>query len=134
MARTHGRFGVLYLGATNGGTATNIGFVSAFTVSAQTDFPDVTAMGDTGHVYVSGLPDTQGTFNGFWDAATATVFFVAARDGLSRKMYLYPAGSSANYWYGDVLLDCQFDSSVTDAIKVTSNWRASTAITPIGTI
>ena len=134
MARTHGRFGVIYVGATNGGTATNLANVSDWSLSGATDFVDVTALGDTGKVYVSGLLDTSGSFSGFWDSAVTTLFYTAARDGLSRKMYLYPGGSSANYWYGDILLDASFSGSVSDAIKVTANWKAASAITPIGTV
>jgi hypothetical protein len=69
-----------------------------------------------------------------WDSATTTTFQTAARDGLSRKCYLYPGGSSANYWYGDILLDASFQGSVDDAVMVTANWRAAGAISINGTV
>ena len=130
----HGRFGVLYLGATNGSTAVNQSNLKAWTLDGATDFVDVTCMGDSNKSYVAGIPDTQGSFEGVWDSATTTIFYAAARDGLSRKMYLYPGGSSANYWYGDILLDSSFNSSVDDAVMVSANWRSAGALTAFGTV
>lgn len=130
----HGRFGVLYVGATNGGTATNQPNVRSWNLDGVTDFVDVTCMGDSNHAYVAGIPDSSGSFAGVWDSATTTLFYTAARDGLSRKMYLYPGGSSANYWYGDILLDASFAGGVEDAVMVTANWRAAGAITVVGSI
>ena len=130
----HGRFGVLYLGATNGGTAVNQANLKSWSLDGSTDFVDVTCMGDSNKSYVAGIPDTTGSFEGVWDSATATIFYTAARDGLSRKMYLYPGGSSANYWYGDVLFDASFAGGVDDAVMVSANWRSAGALTPIGTV
>lgn len=130
----HGRFGVLYLGATNGGTATNVSILQDWSLGGTTDFAEVTCIGDSNKSYVAGIPDTSGSFSGVWDSAATTIFFTAAQDGLSRKMYLYPGGSSANYWYGDILLDSNFTGSSTDAVKVTANWKAAGAITKTGTL
>lgn len=130
----HGRFGILYLSAANGGTAVNQPNLKSWTLDGATDFADVTCMGDSNKSYVAGIPDTSGSFEGVWDSATTTTFYAAARDGLSRKMYLYPGGSSANYWYGDILLDSSFNGSVDDAVMISANWRAAGALTPIGTV
>ena len=129
-----GRFGVVYIGAANGGTAVNMPNLRSWSLDGATDFIDVTCMGDSNHSYVSGIPDSSGAFNGVWDSATATVFYTAARDGLSRKMYLYPGGSSANYWYGDILLDSNFQGAWDSAVEVAANWTAAGAITPIGIV
>jgi hypothetical protein len=130
----HGRGGVLYLGATNGGTATNFPALKSWDIDGETDFVDVTCMGDSNHSYVAGIPDTGGSFEAVWDSAATTIFYTAARDGLSRKMYLYPGGSSANYWYGDILLDSNHQGGIDDATMVSANWRAAGAITPIGIV
>jgi hypothetical protein len=130
----HGRFGVLYLSAANGGTATTFPNLESWTLDGTTEFDDVTCMGDSNHSYVAGIPDVSGSFNAVWDSATASVFFAAGADGLSRRMYLYPGGSSANYWYGDILLDSSFDGGIDGAVRVTANWKASGAITKQGTI
>ena len=129
-----GRFGVVYIGATNGGTAVNQPNLRSWSLDGATDFIDVTCMGDSNHSYVSGIPDSSGSFAGVWDSATTTLFYTAARDGLSRKMYLYPGGSSANYWYGDILLDSNFQGAWDSAVEVSANWKAAGAITPIGTV
>ena len=129
-----GRFGVVYIGAANGGTAVNQPNLRSWALDASTDFIDVTCMGDSNHSYVSGIPDSSGSFNGVWDSATSTVVYTAGRAGLSRRMYLYPGGSSANYWYGDILLDANFQGGIDDATSVSANWRAAGAITPIGTV
>jgi hypothetical protein len=130
----HGRFGVVYIGATNGGTAVNAPNLRSWSMDASTDFVPVTCMGDLTQSYVAGIPDASGSFAGVWDSATTTTFLTAARDGLSRKMYLYPGGSSANYWYGDILLDANFQGAQDSAVEISANWKAATAITPIGTI
>ena len=129
-----GRFGVVYLGATNGGTAVNQPNLRSWSLDGATDFIDVTCMGDSNHSYVSGIPDSSGAFNGVWDSATTTIFYTAARDGLSRKMYLYPSTlTPANYFFG-ILLDSSFSGAWDAAVEVTANWKAAGAITPIGTV
>jgi hypothetical protein len=130
----HGRFGIVYLGAANGGTAVNLPNLKSWSLDASTDFADVTCMGDSNKSYVSGIPDTVGSFDGVWDSATTTTFQTAARDGLSRKCYLYPGGSSANYWYGDILLDASFQGGIDDAVMVTANFRAAGAISINGIV
>jgi hypothetical protein len=130
----HGRFGVVYIGAANGGTAVNQPNLKSWSFDGATEFSPVTCMGDSSQSYVAGIPDATGSFEGVWDSATATVFFAAARDGLSRKMYLYPGGSSANYWYGDVLFDSNHSGGIDDAVLVSANWRGAGVITPIGIV
>src|SRR6476661_8141233 len=95
-----GRFGVVYIGAANGGTAVNQANLRSWSIDGSTDFIDVTCMGDSNHSYA------------------------AARDGLTRKMYLYPGGSSANYWYGDILLDSNFQGAWDSAVEISANWKA----------
>jgi hypothetical protein len=129
-----GRFGVVYIGATNGATAVNRGNITNWTFDYPNEQFDVTCMGDNNKTYVSGIPDATGGFDFVWDSATANVFYVAARDGLSRKMYLYPGGSSANYWYGDVLLSGTVTGGTGDAVRGSGSWQAASDITPIGTV
>jgi len=132
MAAVHGRSGVLYLGATNGGAAVNVSRLTDWSIDYATDFVEVTALNDTNKTYVSGLPDASGSFNGFWDSGATSTFQTAARDGLSRKMYLYPDGASTRYWYGDVLIDASFGGGVSAAISASANFRAASAVTPVG--
>jgi hypothetical protein len=130
----HGRFGVLYLSTSSTGAATNFANAVDWTFNADTPTSEVTCIGDSNQSFVAGIPNASGAFNGIWDSATASIWYAAARDGLSRKMYLYPGGSSANYWYGDVLFSFSGSGGIADAVKISGNWSAAGAITPIGVV
>lgn len=131
MPAAHGRSAVLYLSATNGGTAVRVSQLNNFSLNFATDKVEVSAFGDTNKTYVAGLPDASGSFAGFWDNAATSTFLSAARDGQSRRMYLYPDGNSARYWYGEILIDAGFSGSTTSAVGVTANFSAASAITPV---
>ena len=132
MARIAGRNGRLYAGITSAGTAESIAFLNSWAISFATDSFDVTAFGDTGKVYVSGLPDAQGTYGGFFDNAT-TQFYTAATDGVARKFYLYPDnGTTTTYWFGTALFDFNVDGSVEGPVTIQGKWNAASAVTKIG--
>ncbi|MDQ3106415.1 MAG: hypothetical protein M3Q68_01230 [Actinomycetota bacterium] len=132
MARIHGKSGRLYAAIASGGAAEPIAFLNAWTIDFSTDKADVTAFGDTNKVYSSGLPDSQGTFGGFYDTATAQLY-TASQDGVARKFYLYPDNATTGqYWYGTALFDFSVSGGVGDAVGVSGAWNAAGAITKIG--
>ena len=133
MARRHGRNGRVFLNLTSAGTAEPIAFLSSFSFAAATDKVDVTAFGDVGKVYVAGLPDSSGSFEGWYDDATVQTY-TAAVDGVARKMYLYPdfTTTPGQYWFGTVFPDFSVESSVDGAISISASWNAATAITKVG--
>jgi hypothetical protein len=132
MARKAGRRGRVYLGLTNGAAASPITYVSGWTIDFNTDKLEVTSMDDTNKVYVAGLPDSKGTFTGFFDDATAQAY-TAATDGLARNFYLYPDTSmSTQYYFGTILADFSVSTSVNDTIKFSSNWAAASPISKVG--
>lgn len=132
MARIHGRRGRVYLAILSGGTAEPIPFMSSFTIDFETEKAEVTAYGDNNKVYVAGLPDASGDFGGFYDDATAQTY-TAAVDGQPRKFYLYPSTLlNTQYWFGTILPDFSVDSSVDDAVSVTSSWNAASEIIKVG--
>ena len=132
MARIHGRSGRLYAGITSAGTAEPITFLNNWSIEFSVDFVDVTAFGDTNKIYVSGLPDAQGSFGGFFDNATAQMYTAAAA-GVARKFYLYPdTGSTGVYWFGTALFDFSVQASTTSAAEVSGNWRAASAVAKVG--
>jgi hypothetical protein len=132
MARIHGRSGRLYAGITSAGTAESIAFLNQWSIDFSVDFVDVTAFGDTNKTYVSGLPDAQGSFGGFYDTATAQLY-TAATDGVARKFYLYPDnGTTGQYWFGTGLFDFSVSSGVDAAATISGNWRAASAIAKVG--
>ena len=104
MARWHGRFSRVYMTLTSGGTAEPIAFTRSWSLNQVTDKVDVTALGDTGHVYVAGLPDASGEFAFWYDDATVQTY-TAAADGIARKFYLYPTSVTTQYFWGTMLAD-----------------------------
>lgn len=132
MARIHGRSGRLYAGISSAGTAEAIAFLNNWSLGNSVDFIEVTAFGDTNKTYVSGLPDNQGDFSGFYDTATAQLY-TAATDGIARKFYLYPDNSNTGqYWFGTALFDFSISGGVDKAVEVSGNWRAASQISKVG--
>lgn len=132
MARIAGRNATIYVAGASGAQASPLAFQSKFTFNAATDKIEVTAFGDTAKVYVAGLPDSSGTFSGFYDDATAQTY-TAASDGVARKVYIYPSTLTATqYWFGTAILDFSLDSDVAGAATVSASFAASTAFQKVG--
>lgn len=129
MSRIAGRRGRIYLGiASDTATAEPLPFMAAWSVSFATEKIDVTAQGDQTKVYVSGIPDAQGEWSGFFDDAT-NQSYTAAVDGLPRKFYLYPnTNDTTKYFWGTILPDLSVNSTVNGAVEMTASWAASTTI------
>src|SRR5215472_9266114 len=129
MARFHGRNGIVYLGLTSAGAATAVAFLTDWSLNKVVDKVDVTAMGDSNKIYVAGLPDASGDFNGWYDNATPQMY-AATTDGLPRNFYLYEdvTNSPSNYWFGTVLPDMSIAGGVTAAVSVKSTWNAASSI------
>lgn len=129
MARIHGRNGIVYVGLTNGAAASPINFQASWTMSMTVDRAEVTAFGDSNKVYVAGLPDASGDFNGFMDDATSQTY-IAATDGLPRNFYLYPNTTldPNTYWFGTILPDFSADGAVAAAVTAKSTWVAASKI------
>lgn len=132
MARIAGRNGRLYMALASGGTAEPVAFLNSWAISFAVGKIDVTSFGDTGMVYVSGLPDASGTYAGFFDNATAQMY-TAASDGVARKMYLYPDLTTASqYFSGTALFDMSIDGTVDGAVTISGSWAAASPIVKTG--
>jgi hypothetical protein len=133
MARIHGRKGRLYVGLANSGaTAEPVTFLNQWDIKFETDKEEVTAFGDTNKVYVSGLPDAQGSFAGFYDDTSAQLY-TAASDGAARKFYLYPTTDSTSvYFFGTALFDFNVQGEVSGSVKVSGSWAAASAVAKVG--
>lgn len=133
MARISGRNGRVYLGiASSTATAEPLPFVATYNINFSTTKIDVTAMGDSNKVYLSGLSDAAGAFNGFYDDSTNQTY-TAATDGAPRKFYLYPStNNTAQYFWGMVLADMTIDAGVDGATSMAANWSAYSAISKVG--
>lgn len=133
MGRLHGRNGRIYMGlASSSATAEPLPFFADWSINFTVDKAEVTAMGDSNKVYVSGLPDASGDFSGFYDDATVQTY-TAATDGQARKFYLYPStNATTQYWFGTVLPDFAVNGGVSGAVQVKSSWNAASSIIKVG--
>lgn len=132
MSRIHGRNGVIYLNLTSGGTPEPVAYLNAWSIKFTTDTDEVTAFGDPNKTYVSGLPDCQGDFSGFFDDATVQTY-TAAVDGIARKMYLYPSTlKTTQYFFGNAIVDFNVDAKVSGAVTMSASWKAAGAISKQG--
>jgi hypothetical protein len=131
MARIHGRNGRLYGSLTSGGSAEPVTFLNNWSINFATDNVDVTSFGDTGKVYVAGLPDASGSYSGFYDDETVQ-FYTAATDGVARKFYLYPSTlSTSKYWFGTAIFDFNVQGGVDGAVAVSGSWSAASDVAKV---
>ena len=127
--RLHGRNGIIYVGIASGAAASPIAYLSDWTINFTVDQPEVTAMGDTNKIYIAGLPDAAGDFSGFFDDQSRQLY-TAARDGVSRPMYLYPSivADPLIYWFGNILPDFSVTGGIHAAIAIKCAWKAGSAV------
>lgn len=128
MARIHGSRGTLYVDIAGGGSASQVAFLNSWTLPRATALVDVTAFGDTNMTYVTGLPDSKGSYAGFYDDATAQLY-TAASDGIARKFYLYPDTNNASkYWFGTAYFDTSITGGSAAAVTISGNFGAASNI------
>ena len=132
MSRMHGNKARLYVAIASGGTAEPLLNTAQWTLVSNTDKVETTSQGDTSKNYVAGLPDAQGTFNGFYDD-TSSMTYTASQDGVARKFYLYPTtANTGRYFFGTGFFDFQLDTSVSDANKMQGTFAAATSLQSVG--
>lgn len=132
--KLHGKNGAIYLHGGKVGSGfpqTNkVANKVEWTLNLNRDYVDATVFGDVNKTYLVGLKDIQGTFNGILDVSGDLV--VNATDMDSVYIYLY-ADDRDTYEllvaYGPGLMDASITASNTDAVRVTSNFRAAGAWT-----
>jgi hypothetical protein len=125
MAAYAGRKGVVYLSTTRVGAASSVLQLNKWTVNRATDKIDVTSFLDANKTYVQGLPDLQGTFDGFWNDQENKPFTAAASaDGCN--MYLYPsADAPSKYWFGPAWMDVSMETPVSGAATISASFAAA---------
>lgn len=136
MARIHARNARLFVGATNGAAPSPLPFTSSVNIDSSVEQVEVTSYGDTNKAYVTGLPDFSGSISGYYDSASTAAtdpLWVASRDGLSRKFYLYPDfNDTTKYFYGEAFFDFSMTTEVNGAVATSSNLVAAGSITRVG--
>jgi hypothetical protein len=139
MSRIHGRNGIVYLGVNPTDQASPMAFLSDWSINFTVAKVDVTCMGDSNLIWVSGLPDASGDFSGFFDTATAQTY-IAAKDGQPRNFYLYPStlgtqgANPGQYFFGQILPDYSLAGGVAAGVSLKSTWNAATAINRYPTV
>ena len=114
----------MYIGTTGGGVAAAVISLNSWSLNRATDKIEVTSFLDSNKTYVQGLPDLRGSFAGFWDD-TETKIFTAAASTAAVNMYLYPSQDIlTKYAFGVAWLDASLDCSVSDAVKISSDYVA----------
>ena len=116
---------------TSGGTAEPIAFTRSWSLNQTTDKVDVTALLDSNHIYVSGLPDASGEFAFWYDDATVQTY-TAASDGIARKFYLYPTAATGQYWFGTILPDFSVSGAIDGGVEGTASWSAASTVAKVG--
>jgi len=125
--KLHGKNGSIYI-ADLGGPKVKVVNRTEWTLNLNRDYVDATTFGNTNKVYLVGLKDISGTYAGLLDVSGDSL--VNATDSGAEYIYLYAddgvvTGSPVLVAYGPGLLDASITASISDAIKVTGNFRAS---------
>lgn len=128
MSKIAGRNARLYLAIASGGTAEPVVSISQFQIDGSSERFEATSFGDSTKTYVAGLPDSSGSFTGFYDTATNATF-TAAQDGVARKWYFYPDTVSlvTQYFFGTGFFDFSASFDVGGVSGVSGNWSAATS-------
>ena len=125
MAKYHGKKGLVYLSTTGSGNAASVGALNAWTYDRSVDTVETTSFGDANKTYVQGLPDSRGTFGGFYDDTITSVFTGAgSSDGV--KVYLYPSSDAlTKYFYGPAWTSYSVATGISQAVTIGGNFVAN---------
>lgn len=125
--RKHGKNGAIYIGGPKGAPgAVKASLKSTWTVNRQRDFVDGTVFGDTNKVWLAGLGDCQGTWDGLFDNSGDPL--VNLTDADETLLYLYSDDRDSNevlVGAGLAFVDSSINGSNTDAIRSSGNFRAA---------
>lgn len=127
--KLHGKNGAIYLGGAKGSGGIKVAAKTEWTLQRNRDYVDATVFGDTNKTYLAGLPNLQGTFNGFLDASGDLLLSAATSD--SQTIYLYaddnPGGvtSLVLVAHGSGLIDATVTNSNTDGARISGEFRAN---------
>ena len=136
MAKYHGRRGQIEVGA--GSPRTIICSIASWSISFTRDKTDVTSLCNTNKVYLVGLKDVSGSFEGFFDTDDFRALFEAGDSATGTTIRITPS-LDAGEWYfdGPAWLDVTVTGSTADAVKVSGtfsangDWRAILGGSPV---
>ena len=127
MARRHGSTGQVAIDPAGATTYVTVAALNSWTHDQARDKVDVTAFGDTNKQYVVGLPDTKGTFGGWWDeTSTPTAVFDIAAATTPCGLKLTPSTITPTYFAsGLAYLDASIDVKADGAVAISGEWVAA---------
>jgi len=96
---------------------------SAWAITVQHEYADITTFRDLNKHYAVGLADIAGTFDGFLDVGADAAW--SSTDGSVVAVAIYPTEGGACIAKGDAYIDAQVTAAVTDAIKCSGSWKAA---------
>jgi hypothetical protein len=85
-----------------------------FTVEFSRDYIDASTYGDSAKFFFAGLPQTNGSFSGFYVGGLSV-----AQSGLVSITFTTPSGSVS----GQAYVDASMSASVNDAIRVSGRFK-----------
>ena len=124
MSIKSGRYGKVSWDPAGGSALVQIISINAWKGDFKTDYEDVSFFCDANRVYVPGLMDIGGSFNGFWNSAELALCR-AAMSPTPGTLELMPNTTEPSYiWKGPAYMDASIDCSMA-APKVTGSFKAS---------
>jgi hypothetical protein len=133
MARLHGRRGQISLASSTtpeGSPAdldfTVVGSLQSYDISFTRDKTDVTCFGDVNKVFLAGLADTSGKFDGVFDTDYIQTLLNAGDESDGVWIRITPSTDYPELFFqGPAWLDASVNGSVNDAIKVSGTFSAN---------
>ena len=124
--RIDGARGIVYMGIAAGSAASPVAYISDWTVSIAQTWIEVTGCNSPEKEYTTGIPEVSGEFSGWYDDASSQTY-IAARDGIPRNFYLYPAPADIPglCFSGMILPDFSVTGGVQSAAAVKCAWKAA---------
>jgi hypothetical protein len=126
--KLHGKNGAIYVDGPKG-TGTKVSNKTEWTLNLNRDYVDATVFGDVNKTYLVGLKDISGTYAGIMDISGDLLINATSSDTVLIYLYADDGTSPVLLAHGPGLIDGAIQASITDAVKVTGNFRASGAWT-----
>lgn len=126
MAILTGRYGSVLIDTVPASPVNPIAVVSikGFKLSLKTDYEDVTCFQDTNKVYVPGLRDISGSYDGFWNSAELTPIHASSLTTPGWLRLIPNTNESSFYFEGLAYLDADLDCSLA-APKMSGTFKAA---------
>lgn len=124
MAIKTGRYGRVSWDPAGGTAIVPIVSINSWNGSFKTDYEDVSCFGDNNKVYIPGLMDIKGTFDGFWNSSELTLFRAAMSPTPGTLQLMPNYTEAAFFWQGPAYMDADIDASM-QAPKVTGSFQAA---------